>query len=181
MRTAIATRASGEKAKHVGREFTFMRMEAGILENSKQIIKMVLVGKSGQTGRSLKDSSGMERNMVKVNFCGLTAAVTSASSITIRSAEREPIYGPTSACTRVHGRITKWTAWEFSLGQMDVSMWDSTVMTTSTETASSYGQMESVIKASGARASNTAKGLALYQMGQKLPALGAEVKNCLLQ
>ena len=42
MRTAIATRASGEKAKHVGREFTFMLMEAGILENSKQIIKMVL-------------------------------------------------------------------------------------------------------------------------------------------
>jgi len=155
MRTAIATRVSGEMVRHAGKAYTFMRMEAGISENSMQITKMVLVGKSGQMGRCLKDSSGMERSMAKVILCGQTAAGMSASLTITRSAEREPTHGLTIACTRVLGRTTKWMEWGYFPGQMDASISGSIVMTTSTETESSYGPMESVTKDSGARAFNT--------------------------
>ena len=95
---------------------------------------------------------------------GPIGAAILASSITIRSVVKEPTYGQIDACIRVHGRITKWMVWAFSLGQTAASISDSTITTTSMVKVSSCGPMARGTRESGEKASNMVKESTQCQM-----------------
>ena len=101
-----------------------------------------------------------------------------AVSLTIiRSAERAPTHGPIRGHIKAPGRTIKWMESGFSLGQMAVSTSVSTKTITNTGMVFSCGQMASDMRASGERAINMVKELALYLMGVRSRDSGRKERN----
>ena len=131
-----------------------------------------MANRNGETVLYSKVNLETEKSTAKVSSDGLTEVVTKANSIIIRSVAKACILGRITGPTKEVGSITRWTDSAFSRGLTGRCTEVNTRMTTSTVMASSYGQMENVMRECGGKESNTDEESVSFPITHRLMAFG---------
>jgi len=165
---------TGKKIKRMDLEDITTPMVPSTKEIGTKTSNMAMVKKSGLTTLSMRDSTSMVRNMVRVSSTGQTGQPTLVISLTTTSTDKVSTRGPMVVNIQVSGTLTRCTVQACSHGLTEENTKGNILMIRKKVMVFSNGLMVANMMASGRMESNTVKGNTFQVKEKPRPATGTK-------
>lgn len=148
---------NGWRIGHQEKEHITLHVEPSMRASGKRINNMVMERNIGPMKRSIRENTGLEKNMERDFSFGKMTAHMRESSVRTTSMASEDTSGRMGGFMKENGRITKWMEEESSLGSTAAGIKESTAMTKKKALVCLLSEMDVFTKESGPMVSNMAK------------------------